>query len=78
MEEAVGVKPSNNYQSNRPESGGADRDDLRQKSGLLEKDKEKFAADRAAERQNETPSSAPGEHDRDSGKGSGESRASRN
>ena len=32
----MGVKPSNNYQSDRPESGGADKDMAREKSGLLE------------------------------------------
>jgi hypothetical protein len=40
----MGSKASNFYQSNRPESGGADRDELREKSGLLERDKQEFAA----------------------------------
>lgn len=39
----MGSKPSNNFQSDRPESGGADRDMEREKSGLLDLDKEKFA-----------------------------------
>ena len=46
----MGVKPSNNYQSDRPESGGADRDSIREKSGLQDRDKQKFAAEKAAER----------------------------
>jgi hypothetical protein len=47
MEHAMGAKASNNYQSNRPESGGADKDMQREKSGLLERDKERFAAEEA-------------------------------
>ncbi|HET9798384.1 MAG TPA: hypothetical protein VFP90_10360 [Gemmatimonadaceae bacterium] len=43
----MGGKASNNLQSDRPESGGADRDMLREKSGLLERDREKFASERA-------------------------------
>ena len=49
----MGSKPSNAMQSNRPESGGADREDEREKSGLLERDKQRFARSDAAER--ETP-----------------------
>jgi hypothetical protein len=41
----MGGKPSNSMQSNRPESGGADRDQEREKSGTLERDKNKFAAE---------------------------------
>jgi hypothetical protein len=47
MEQHMGGKASNNFQSDRPESGGADRDMLREKSGLLERDREKFASERA-------------------------------
>jgi len=43
----MGSKPSNNFQSDRPESGGADKDMLREKSGLIERDKEKFASEQA-------------------------------
>jgi hypothetical protein len=44
----MGTKPSNNFQSDRPESGGADRDQEREKSGLLEREKREFAkADKA-------------------------------
>ena len=43
----MGAKSSNNFQSNRPESGGADKDDQREKSGLTELDKERFAVEQA-------------------------------
>ncbi|HKP14953.1 MAG TPA: hypothetical protein VJT85_02780 [Gemmatimonadaceae bacterium] len=43
----MGGKASNNFQSNRPESGGADKDDQREKSGLTERDREKFAVEQA-------------------------------
>jgi hypothetical protein len=46
----MGGKPSNNLQSDRPESGGADRDMEREKSGLLERDKEKFAEEQVEKR----------------------------
>ena len=49
----MGGKASNNFQSDRPESGGADKDMQREKSGLLDRDKEPFAVEehekRAAE-----------------------------
>jgi hypothetical protein len=47
LEDRMGNKPSNNYQSDRPESGGADRSDERESSGLLEREKQKFAAEEA-------------------------------
>ena len=43
----MGSKPSNNFQSDRPESGGADRSDERENSGLLERAKQKFAEEEA-------------------------------
>lgn len=43
----MGGKASNNFQSNRPESGGADKDMQREKSGLLDREKEKFASEQA-------------------------------
>ena len=43
----MGAKASNNYQSNRPESGGADKDMQREKSGLLDREKEQFAAEQS-------------------------------
>lgn len=61
----MGGKPSNHLQSNRPESGGADKDGQREKSGLLELDKEKFAVDehekRAAEADAQREVSAQGQ-----------------
>jgi hypothetical protein len=44
----MGSKPSNAFQMNRPESGGADRDEEREKSGLLEREKQEFAASQKA------------------------------
>jgi len=46
----MGIKPSSNYQSDRPESGGADRDMEREKSGLLDRDKQKFAVEEQEKR----------------------------
>ena len=40
----MGGKPQNAIPSNRPESGGADKDELKEKSGLLERSKQEFAA----------------------------------
>jgi hypothetical protein len=54
----VGTKPSNNYQSDRPESGGADRNSERESSGILDRDKQKFASDKAAERESSRPTGA--------------------
>ena len=51
----MGTKPSNNFQSDRPESGGADRDSERENSGLLEREKQKFASAKAAEDRDESP-----------------------
>lgn len=47
MERGMGSKPSNNFQSDRPESGGADKDMSLEKSGLAERDKERFAEEHA-------------------------------
>ena len=41
----MGGKASNFMQSDRPESGGADKDMQREKSGLLDRDKARFAAE---------------------------------
>ena len=43
----MGGKSSNFLQSARPESGGADKDMLREKSGLPDRDKERFAQEQA-------------------------------
>lgn len=61
----MGHKPSNNFQSNRPESGGADHNSERENSGLLEKNKQKFAADRADERHDESPAVRDGQKSMD-------------
>lgn len=47
----MGGKPSHAIPSNRPESGGADRDDIQEKSGLLDREKEEFSKADAAKRQ---------------------------
>ena len=47
----MGNKPSSNYQSDRPESGGADRKGERENNGLLEKGQAKFAQEKAEERE---------------------------
>ena len=39
----MGGNRSINLQSNRPESGGADRDDIREKSGILDRNKDELA-----------------------------------
>ena len=39
----MGSKPSNIFQMDRPESGGADRKEEREASGLLNREKQKFA-----------------------------------
>jgi hypothetical protein len=39
----MGSKPSNNFQMDRPESGGADRKEEREASGLLDREKAEFA-----------------------------------
>ena len=60
----MGSKPSHAQPSNRPESGGADRDELREKSGLLDRDKEQFAKSEAAKKTGNTEQTsgrAPGE-----------------
>jgi hypothetical protein len=49
----MGGKPSNSLQSDRPESGGADKDMQREKSGLLDRDKEKFAVEEQEKRATE-------------------------
>ena len=58
----MGGKPSNNMQSDRPESGGADKDMQREKSGLLERDKEKFAEEQV-EKRGDAPEQTPAKHE---------------
>lgn len=50
----MGAKASNNFQSDRPESGGADKDMQREKSGLPDRDKERFASEQAKRQQSAT------------------------
>ena len=44
----MGGKPDHALKADRPESGGADKDMIREKSGLLDRDKEKFAVEQQA------------------------------
>ena len=74
----MGSKPSFTMQSDRPESGGADNDGVREKSGLQEKDKQKFAAEKAMERDNEGPGKHLTEKPATSGKDSGQSTPTEN
>jgi hypothetical protein len=53
----MGGKDSRANEMDRPESGGADKDMEREKTGLLERDKQKFAMEEAEKRGN-----APEQH----------------
>ena len=44
----MGHKPSNQYQMDRPESGGADNNSERENSGLLDRAKQEFAESQKA------------------------------
>jgi hypothetical protein len=59
----MGGKPSHALGSNRPESGGADRDMIQEKSGLLEREKNEFAASQKAKEDSvpEHPKDADGD-----------------
>ena len=46
----MGSKPSHAIPSNRPESGGADRNDIQEKSGLLEREKQELAKSEESKR----------------------------
>jgi hypothetical protein len=58
----MGGKASNFFQSDRPESGGADKDMLREKSGLPDRDKERYAEEQA-KRRDAAPRDEQGVHD---------------
>ena len=58
----MGGKPSNNMQSDRPESGGADKDMQREKSGLLDLEKEKFAEEQV-EKRGDAPEQPSAKHE---------------
>ena len=45
----MGGKPDIANESNRPERGGADKDMIREKTGLLEREKQKFAEEASEE-----------------------------
>jgi len=63
----MGGKASNYLQSDRPESGGADKDMQREKSGLLEREKEQFAVEehekRAADASSQREAAEKGQPD---------------
>jgi hypothetical protein len=46
----MGGKPDNAMESDRPESGGADKDMVREKAGLLDRDTQRVATKQAEER----------------------------
>jgi len=48
----MGSKPSHAIPSNRPESGGTDRDERQEKSGLLDREKQEFAKSEESKREN--------------------------
>ena len=55
---AVGGKPSNIFQMDRPESGGADRKEEREASGLLNQEKQEFAKAQARKKATDEVSAA--------------------
>ena len=65
----MGGKPQHAIPSNRPESGGSDKDGLKEQSGLLERSKQEFALSEEKKRQrqdkdgaDETAADAPNIH----------------
>ena len=59
----MGSKPHTNMQSDRPESGGADKDKAREHSGIQDLDKARFAEKQAEEVQDDIPRQTPQGHD---------------
>jgi hypothetical protein len=57
----MGGKPDHALKADRPESGGADKDMIREKTGLQERDKQKFAQDQA-EKQEQAVANPPESH----------------
>jgi hypothetical protein len=54
----MGAKSSHFLQSDRPESGGSNKDDIKDETGLHEKEKQKFASNKAKlEQDNHIPKS---------------------
>lgn len=58
----MGGKPSNANASNRPEAGGANRDMAQEKSGILDREKNEFAAAQK-EKEESRPEHPKGEDD---------------
>jgi hypothetical protein len=61
----MGNKPSNIFQMDRPESGGADRDEARENSGLLDRAKQEFAEGQKAKRAAPLPKEGSANESRD-------------
>ena len=61
MEQRMGGKPDHALKADRPESGGADKDMIREKTGLQERDKQKFAKDQA-EKEEQAVANPPESH----------------
>ena len=58
----MGGQESSHMQSDRPESGGADKDNQHENSGLLDREKQKFAEEEV-EKRGDAPEQASGKHD---------------
>ena len=66
----MGGKPQHAIPSNRPESGGSDKDEVKEQSGLLERSKQEFAKSEQLKREkrgdkagaDETAADAPNIH----------------
>jgi hypothetical protein len=58
----MGGKASNYMQSDRPESGGADKDMIREKTGLHDRDQAKFAQHRQELSEEEVPTQPDAPH----------------
>ena len=61
MEQHMGGKPDHALKADRPESGGADKDMIREKTGLQEREKQKFAMDQA-EKEEQAVANPPESH----------------
>ena len=59
----MGAKNHKNFQSDRPESGGSDKDMQRENSGLPELDKQRFAQKESEEAREDIPRQTPQGHD---------------
>jgi hypothetical protein len=58
----MGTRRSDFQKANRPESGGANKDERREKSGMLDRDKERLATDHA-KKSREVPPEQKGEEE---------------